>query len=323
MLVNMHEQFGRFSDCASTVLQGHAWLYAFQNRILPSAAIRGLSRLFSLDWLTATLFYYRLMFVINALAFGLLCRPWQRPFAETVCTLCVFHACYMASVLAGFWLYAFDLQNQLCVTLLLAIFLSDIGGSAKALLLTGLAVVWQFTFEEVIYLPMLYLIFGNLEDILHFRIAALLRRPANWMLLGVAFLSLVVTHFTRALLNKGPIFIGSKYFLLGQSLMAGANLQDLMREIVFVFWPGILRDNSWLQGPGVFFLFNLLAVLLIRPIWRKDPKATAIFGLFAFMSLITALFAHFQETNTFIPLLLTLFVLVLRNSGREAKYPLR
>jgi uncharacterized membrane protein len=316
ILVNMDAQFGRFSDCASTILHGQAWLYAFQNRILPSAEIGGLSRLFSVDWLTATFVYYRLMLVINAMAFGLLCRPWERPYAETVYTLCVFHVCYMASLLAGYWLYAFDLQNQLWLTLLFAIFLSEMSGSIKAILLTGLAVAWQFTFEEVIYLPILYLIFWNLEDILDFRIASLLRRPANWALLGVICLSLTATHFTRALLIKGVVSVGSKHFLLGQTLMAGVNFQDLMREIGLVFWPGILRDNFWLQGPGIFLFFNVVAVLLVRPVWRKDAKATAIFGLFACMSLVTFLFAHLQETNTFIPMLLTLFVLFLRGRGR-------
>ncbi len=318
LLVNMSAQFGKFSECAASILQGHAWLYAFQSRILPSMAVGGLSKLFSLDWLAATFVFYRLMFVINALAFGLICRPWQRPFAETVYTLCAFHVAYMASVLAGFWLYTFDLQNQFCLTLLYAIFLSEVRIGAKVLLLALLFAVWQFTFEEAIYLPMLYLLYMNIEEILHFRIAALLRSGTNWMLVTLVLLSIAVTHFTRAFFLHGTTGIGSDHSFLGQTIMADVNFQDLMRELRLIFWPGLLRDNFWWQGPAIFVLYAGLAILLIQPLWRKDRKATAIFGLFACMALITALFAHLQETNTFIPMLLTLFVLIVRNNGREA-----
>ena len=94
--------------------------------------------------------------------------------------------------------------------------------------------------------------------------------------------------------------------------MAWINFSDLKSELALLARPGALNRDYWLQSPGIFLVLNLLAIVLVRPLFGRDDKATALAGLFLVMSLITAIFAHMQEPNTFIPMLMTLFAIYVR-----------
>jgi hypothetical protein len=311
LLVSMSDHFNRFADCASGIYQGNAWFYTFQNRILPSLEIAGISKLFTTDWLEATYLYYHWMFIINSFAAAMLCNPLERPVAQTALCVCLFHSCYMLMILAGYWLYAFDLQNQLCLTLALVLFLSKLTKTRKLICLLALVCVWQFTFEEVIYLPLLYLLFWNVQGKLRDIGPRVFLRPLNWVLAGCILASLIVTHVTRSLLSRVPPHAPEHAFL-GQGIMLNSNLADFGSELALLFVPSDWRQTYWLQGPGIFLLLNGFAFLFLRPLWRKDAQARAILVLFGLMSMITLTFAHLQEPNTFIPMLLSLFALVMR-----------
>jgi hypothetical protein len=314
----MGGHFDKFVDHELHILQGHANIYVFQSRIFPPLEISTIGRILSVDFTTASYIFYRSMLVLISLTFGLfLCRPWDLGFSMAAIRVVGFSACNISVINAGYWLVGFDLQNELCVIIMFGLFLVELRPRLKLLAFCILAVVWQFTMEEVIYIPLLYLLAWNLDALLAMRLRSVLFSRKNWLFVLLIGASLAITNYTRHLLFSGSRVDGSVMFL-GQWVVLRDNRSAGAMQLRALLHPArTLRDGYWwVQGFGVFVLLNVCALLYVLPSNSRATTVRVIFAMFLIMSIITLTFARLEETNALLPMVVAVFALQIAAEAR-------
>jgi hypothetical protein len=310
-LVACGAHFDQFVDHNYNILVGHADIYVFQQRILPSLIIQGLSRVFHIEFDRANYIYYRALFVLISIAFTVMCAAARLETKRIIILLLLFSTANVFVIVSGYWLVAFDLQNELFIALFFALYISDLSTKHKLILFLLMALAWQFTFEEVIYIPIIYLINLNIDDLKKFRFKTILINHQNWILGASAVLSEIVTSYVRVLLHKGGGAIGP-ITIFGQWVMVSPNLISMYKQAQAIIRPGrTLKDGYyWVQGSAIFILMVICGVCLVQTrIIARDLKAMSVWIMFVVMALITFVFAHLEETNTLMPMTVALFAM--------------
>lgn len=303
------------------IWSGHADMYGFQQRMLPSYIIQTLADVLHIDFAAANYMYYRYMFVATDIAFILLCMAGNRGMAESALYLCSFSVTNILVIASGYWLMAYDVQNELFVILLFTLYIARVPAHVKWPSYLILFAMWQFTFEEVVYIPMIYLVAINKDDVLTRRVKSIFLRRNNWLLGGVILGSQFVTNYARAFFNKGDSFATARPFF-GEWIMIPENLQSLRAQLSAVAHPlnSLTEGYYWVQGATIFCLLVVCAFCLLRKNRvQEDTECFAVVVMFFIMGGISFVFAHLEETNTLLPMVAALFAIHITQKRTETQ----
>lgn len=316
-IANFGDHFGLIVDHTLDILNGTAHIYAFQQRILPSAIISYLSQNPQIIQNT-TYKYFKIHFILQSLLvyFIFLRNHTTR---DSLLYSLLFSIANIYVLVAGFWYEPFDATTQLLTLSTVYVLISDYHNKTKIALFSIIFLAWQFVFEEAVYLPIIIFFTTNFDEIKSNKVLKIFKRKHNYLLGAICLISLAITNITRGALHHGQGQHGN-HEILGQWFTFPENISEIFKQTISTIQIGnTLETNSWMQGAGIFIILNIVAALFAKSPKNSTPHLFSITATFFLASTITLLFARVQETNTLSPLL-ALLISIIATSKQKNPY---
>ncbi|MDR3373863.1 MAG: hypothetical protein P4L98_09060 [Ancalomicrobiaceae bacterium] len=310
-LVTHGDHYFKFAQQDYNILIGKADIDGFQQRLLPSFAIDLISKILGQSYEYATFITHRVLYLAISISMVTMLYFILGLSVEiSAGLLFAFSVANIFTLDAGYWVMTFDLVTELFTIIMFMIFLSSQSLLAKFTQYLILFVLWQFSFEEVIYIPMLIAFALNADDIRSFNAVNMLKRPINYVLVALVGISMLITTYTRHSYAVAPLHGGSTEFL-GQWIVVKENIGLIGRQLMILPMTfGTLKDGFWwTQGAGLFLIIAFLGGLVMLRGGTRDGRHFAVKLMFITMAIITFIFARLEEVNTFLPLVVALFLL--------------
>jgi len=234
----------------------------------------------------------------------LMCVVLHRNWKDNILIVSSFNAINMLTIHAGYWLLAFDMLNLLFVILMLCLFFYDFNEKYKLILNALLFLLWQVTFEEAIYIPLIYFFYYNNKNILQRKFFSVVIKKWNMILFALIISSLKLNDHLRTYFSSGTLY-KPKHTLFGQWWVFVENFELAGKELKALINPfSTLSDGYfWCQGAAIYFILTLYAFINYdRKLFNCSEKYSTTLILFTIVSVITLAFARIEETNTLLPM---------------------
>lgn len=309
---------------SSSAMYGLKRKYLWLQRILPSYEISFIARLIGRSYSSAGYIFYRILFCLISVASLLLVYVTQGCQRRTAPVVALFVITNTGIICSGYWLQAFDLQTELFTLVLFTVFLSE-WPRAVVLIVGGILFsLWQFSFEEALYVPLIYLIeeflrlsksSGGFKPFVGASSVLLSKRGLAWVFAIIA--SLWITAATRAYMSRFFLYTQLKrpdHPLLSEGSFLVSNLGKIVEQLRIIFHPLWTLSSGywWIQGDGIYIVLFLAFISLIATnCMRLSAKYASIVVFTGLEFIITLFFTNLSQEDAFLPLIASLLALVV------------
>lgn len=320
-LLCLAQHYDLFSQKDQAIYDGTVSIRAFQQRILPSLVERFISHTTGRDMYYATMINHKIMFVLISVIFFIYSRICANlDNITSILTTILFSIANVFVIDSGFWLISFDLYNEFILLCFFVFLFSNLSLYAKAFSIAALIIPWILVFEEVIFVPILIALLINARRIRGLDIVKMIKDYRNYALVSLAFLMMIVTNIIRSSLAIMPDNPHPRT-ILGQWIMIRPNAATIFDEFRAFFHSGnTLKDGFyWDQGGGIFLVLIFFFFSIIKKYGSKSDIDLSMIIFVSFVALIIFVFAHLEETNTMIPLVVSTFVFFSSKLSQQQK----
>jgi hypothetical protein len=184
--------------------------------------------------------------------------------------------------------------------------------------------LWQFSFEEALYVPLIYLIeeflrlsksSGGFKPFVGASSVLLSKRGLAWVFAIIA--SLWITAATRAYMSRFFLYTQLKrpdHPLLSEGSFLVSNLGKIVEQLRIIFHPLWTLSSGywWIQGDGIYIVLFLAFISLIATnCMRLSAKYASIVVFTGLEFIITLFFTNLSQEDAFLPLIASLLALVV------------
>lgn len=312
-MLRLGDHYGLFAQKDSDIINGVVNIRAFQQRIFPSLIEFLIRKSLHTSMYYATVINHKMCFIalpVLIFLYSFFCAKLKTYISLTISLL--FSIVNTFVVDSGYWLVSFDLYNEIFLITFFIIIFSGLKKVTKVYFSIMLSVIWLITFEELIYAPIFTFILLNAERIRRQDIKGVFLCGINYLLGLLTFVTIILVNVLRSELATVSEVPHDTSTVLGQWVMIYPNIKTIVKEVIGFFHVGnILIDGYyWVQSGGIFLLMVIFFVFLVSSFKKLSSTNYAIAVFAAFVFVITFVFAHLEETNTLMPIVALMFILL-------------